>query len=96
MLRKIGVVIVTATVCVGLGLSPAAAQTAEQARKNRARQDCIQNGGWYVASSDVCEYESKAKAALIDNDRKECERNGGWFHPENGVCEVESKDKPKK
>ena len=44
----------------------------------------------------MCEYESKAKAVLIDNDRKECERNGGWFHADTGTCEMESRDKAKK
>ena len=80
---------VAVMLCTGLGFSAAAAQTAaqaaDQARKDRTRQECIQNGGWYQAATDVCEYESKAKAVLIDNDRKECERNGGWFHADTGT-----------
>ena len=100
MARKIGAAMVAVMLCTGLGLSAAAAQTAaqaaDQARKDRTRQECIQNGGWYQAATDVCEYESKAKAVLIDNDRKECERNGGWFHADTGTCEMESRDKAKK
>ena len=96
MFQKISVAMVAGMLCVGLGLSAAAAQTPDQDRKNRTRQECIQNGGWYQTSTDICEYESKAKAALMENDRQACEPSGGWFHTDNGVCEMESKDKAKK
>ena len=92
MLQKMGAAMVTAVLCMGLGLSAATAQTPDQDRKHRARQDCIQSGGWYHPDNDVCEYESSAKAILTDNERKACERNGGWFRTDNGVCEMGSKD----
>ena len=98
MVRKIGVVIAAATLFTSLGLSAAAAETKADLAKdrdNRTRQECIQNGGWYHTDNGVCEYESSAKAALIEADRKECERQGGWFHTDNGVCEMESKSETK-
>ena len=98
VMRKIGVMIVSATLFTSLGLSAAAAQNAQSLAKdrdNRTRQECIQHGGWYQQESGVCEYESKAKATLMDADRQACERQGGWFHTDNGVCEMESKSKTK-
>jgi hypothetical protein len=96
MARKIGASMVAVMLCMGLGLSAAAAQTADQeadqGRKDRARQECIQNGRWYEAATDTCEYESRAKTVLIDIERKECERNGGWFHVDTETCEMASRD----
>jgi hypothetical protein len=72
------------------------AQTADKSKRDVARQECIRNGGWYHAGSQVCEYELKAKAATIENDRTDCQPNGGWFHPDSGICELELKGRARK
>jgi len=93
MFYRIWLGVLAATLCVALGGSVARAQTVDRTTRDRARQECIRNGGWYHQDLNVCEYESKAKAALMENDQQECERNGGWFHKDLGICEVESKAK---
>src|SRR6267142_6437544 len=93
VMRKIGVMIVSATLFTSLGLSAAAAQNAQSLAKdrdNRTRQECIQNGGWYQQESGVCEYESKAKAALMDADRKACNHKGAWSQHDTRASEPES------
>jgi len=93
MFYRMWLAVVTATLCVALGSSVARAQAVDKTTRDRARQECIRNGGWYHQELNFCEYESKAKAALIENDQQECEQNGGWFHRDLGTCEVESKAK---
>jgi len=62
----------------------------------RTRQDCIRDHGWWVKDVNVCEYESKAKAAAAGvPERQACERNGGAWDTAAGFCEIESKARAK-
>jgi hypothetical protein len=69
---------------------------AKDPAQERTRQDCIRNRGWWVKDVNVCEYESKAKAAAMGEPEKQaCERNGGAWDTAAGFCEIESKAKAK-
>ena len=69
---------------------------AKDPAQQRTRQDCIRNHGWWVKDVNVCEYESKAKAAASgESEKQACERNGGAWDTAAGFCEIESKAKTK-
>ena len=69
---------------------------AKDPAQQRTRQDCIRNHGWWVKDVNVCEYESKAKAAATgESEKQACERNGGAWDTAAGFCEIESKAKTK-
>ena len=93
-MRKISVVATSAAPCTSLGLSAARAGDGGTTRAGSGQPHPAgvhPEGRLVPPGQRVCEYESKAKAALMEADRKECERQGDWFHTDNGVCELESK-----
>jgi hypothetical protein len=106
MIRMGGAAMVAATFFVTVSgpamLAAAADQTgtllaqAKDPAQQRTRQECIRNRGWWVKDVNVCEYESKAKAAAAGEPEKQaCERNGGYWDTAAGFCEIESKAKAK-
>ncbi|PYN39488.1 MAG: hypothetical protein DME00_36725 [Candidatus Rokuibacteriota bacterium] len=106
MVRMGGAAMVAATFLVAVSGSAMLAAAADRAGTllaqakdpalERTRQDCIRNHGWWVKDVNVCEYESKAKAAATgESEKQACERNGGAWDTAAGFCEIESKAKAK-
>jgi hypothetical protein len=106
MLQSSGAMLMAATVFIAVSGSAMLTGAAErpdtlvaQAKDpavERNRQDCVRNHGWWVKDVNVCEYESKAKAAATGvSEQQACEREGGFWDTVVSYCEIESKARTK-
>jgi hypothetical protein len=71
----------------------ASADAQAQQKPNPARQECVQNGGWWEKVMAVCEYGASAvtkKASAYSAAKQACESKGGWFEPKLAMCEFEA------